>query len=147
MPWARRPISLPNEKPQSFLYWGRWIRCRYSRSSPVSSSITAPAKSAKNCNGYAHADACLADGQLPAISMAASRALVLALVRCDGPSSSWETMLPNGLPLSDGYVTCKPVIHKPSSSSIGCSCVRSSALPTDSSSSVSGDVLAVPTES
>ena len=26
IPWANRPIFLPNENPQSFLYFGRWIR-------------------------------------------------------------------------------------------------------------------------
>ena len=26
IPWSNRPISLPNENPQSFLYFGRWIR-------------------------------------------------------------------------------------------------------------------------
>ena len=72
IPWANRPISLPKENPQSFLYFGRFIRCLYSSSSPVSSSTTAATKSAKNCRGKDLVAACLAVGQLPDISIAES---------------------------------------------------------------------------
>ena len=65
IPWASRPISLPNEYPQSSLYFGRFIRCLYSSSSPVSASRTEPAKSVRNSSGYCLRDACRLVGALP----------------------------------------------------------------------------------
>ena len=86
IPCARRPISFPKEKPQSFLYFGRCIKCLYSSNSPVSSSMTAAAKSARNYKGKVRDAACLADGQLSDTSTAESRAWIFDLVFCDGDS-------------------------------------------------------------
>ena len=49
---GKRPTSLPNAPPHTFLWLGCLIRWRYSNKSPVSSSNTDPANSKKICNGY-----------------------------------------------------------------------------------------------
>ena len=52
VPCANLPISFPYDIPYSSLYFGRWIKCRYSNSSPVPPSITAFANSHVNFIGY-----------------------------------------------------------------------------------------------
>ena len=97
MPWASRPTSFPNEYPQSVLNFGCLIKCRYSSNSPVSVSITDPAKSHIKERGYRLLAACCGLGQLPEISTAASRAARLELlVTLKFGASSSMTWGPSG---------------------------------------------------
>ena len=68
IPWARRPVLLPNDNPQSSLYLGFFMRWRYSSSSSVLLLSTAPAKLARNSRGNFLLAACRAVGQLPEMS-------------------------------------------------------------------------------
>ena len=51
VPWVNLPISLPCDIPHSSLYFGHWMRYRYSNNSPVSPFITALANSHINFIG------------------------------------------------------------------------------------------------
>ena len=77
IPCANLPISFPNEYSHSSFYFGRLMRCRYSRSSPVSPSRTKPAKSVRNFIGNRRREDWTAVGQLPKILTAAHNVLLL----------------------------------------------------------------------
>ena len=78
MPCASRSISLPKrETPVLFVFWAL----------NQVAVITAAAKSVRNCSGKARNGDCLADGQLPDISIAESRSWVFDLVFSDGKLS------------------------------------------------------------
>ena len=68
---ASRRISVQNDFVHTSLYLGCFMRCRYSRRSPVSSSRTAYARSHRNWRGYFHDAACRAvkEALYPCISM------------------------------------------------------------------------------
>ena len=72
MPCARCPTLFPNEYPCSSLYFGRFMRCWYSTSLPVSASSTDLAKSVRNPSLKLLLAACCGMGQLPDILVALS---------------------------------------------------------------------------